>query len=139
MVHALNKGKNGEREIKDRFIAIMEAVERNCGKEGVSAEVKRNTLQSDRGGCDLVGVPLLSVEIKRCEVLDINDWWKQAERQAKEHELPVLLYRQSRRPWKCVTYGGLYLFNDTHRCVVHCSADDFFNYYAKLYLQYLHR
>lgn len=140
MVNVQDKGKRGEREIKDRFIAIMEAVERDCGKTGYSSEVKRASyMASNAGGRDIVGIPCLAVEVKRAETLELNAWWNQCERQARENELPVLLFRQSRRPWRCLTYGGLYLFNDAHRCVVQCSADDFFNYFAKLYLQILHR
>ena len=103
-----NKGKQGEREIAMLMRAIMV---RACMDAGMSREqaedcgkkIKRNTLQSDGGGYDLT-CPGLAVEVKRQETLKIKEWWQQAVEQAKDGEVPVLLWRQNRGQWRCMMY-----------------------------------
>lgn len=86
-----NKGKAGEREVADIIFYAT----------GVKAT--RNLNQARNGGHDLDGVPGISVEVKRQEKLSINTWWKQCTRQATEAGLvPVLAYRQNRKPWSFV-------------------------------------
>jgi hypothetical protein len=104
-----DKGQRGEREIVAMFVEAMEAVEKEKGVEGsaLSEMVKRNTLQSDRGGFDVANIPTLAVEVKRAEVLNVNSWWNQTLEQCKQGETPVLFYRQSRKPWRCVCMTAL--------------------------------
>src|SRR4051794_29328080 len=100
-----DKGQRGEREVKDAFIDLMGAIEAELSHVvGINArrcslDVKRNQNQSDGGGYDISGIPLLAVEVKRCETLALNEWWQQCARQARGTQLqPVLFYRASRQP-----------------------------------------
>jgi hypothetical protein len=129
---ARNKGKRGEREIADIFIELMQGIEKELWKKGYSEEVKRNTLQSDRGGYDIVGIPGLAIEVKRQEVLQLGPWWQQTLDQAKG-AMPVLIYRASRQPWRVrtITYvsvagSGVYSTSDI-------SIDDFMKAYDIYY------
>lgn len=136
-----NKGKRGEREIKDQFIEVMQEVEAALCVSGLySDEVKRNTLQSDRGGADLVGIPLLSIEIKRQETITINPWWTQTVAQANKNKaMPVLIYRQSRKPWRVVTYSVLCQPGYEARTWVRSEMDltNFIDWYKDLYRDFL--
>jgi hypothetical protein len=89
------KGKTGERE----FLNLL-------GQSlGLSESLARNLGQSHAGGADCVCIDGLAIEVKRCERLEIADWWAQADRQASSMtpcRVPVLAYRQSRRPWLVV-------------------------------------
>lgn len=44
----------------------------------------------------------LSVEIKRQETTKVDAWFKQAEEQCPDGDIPTLIYRRSRQPWKVV-------------------------------------
>ncbi len=50
---------------------------------------------------DIVGLPGVHIECKRCEQLRITDWMEQAERDAQRfHDgLPVIFHRRNRQPW----------------------------------------
>ena len=61
--------------------------------------LQRNTLQSDRGGYDIVGLEDFAIEVKRVEKLNIKKWWEQTLRQTRPGQIPVLFYRQSYKPW----------------------------------------
>lgn len=104
------KGKSGEREACKLMQAILDkAVEDSgTGKAG-SRHVQRNTLQADGGGCDLVGVPGMAIEVKRHAVLRVNSWWEQTVKQAERigGSIPVLLYRQDRGKWQARIYAKL--------------------------------
>jgi hypothetical protein len=81
MVNIRVKGQNGEREIA----ALLDSV--------------RNLDQTRDGGGDVASHGLL-VEVKRHETLSVNTWWKQACLSAdKANMIPVLAYRQNRKPW----------------------------------------
>lgn len=137
-----NKGKRGEREIKDAFVEVMEETERLLERPGVSAEVKRNTTQSDRGGFDIVGIPLLAIEVKRQEALALNTWWKQCFAQAGKLKLrPVLVYRQNRKSWRVQTYGMLCHpgFDGATWTRVDIELESFLDFYKGLYREWLIR
>lgn len=134
------KGKRGEREVKDNFIATMQGVEARMSKKGVSENVKRNTTQSDRGGDDIVGIPLISVEVKRQETLSLNTWWQQAVKQGNKLRLqPVLIYRQSRKPWRVQTFAVLCQpGRSSHLWTrVDIELSDFLSWYDALYAEWL--
>lgn len=138
--HRRTKGATAEREIKDRFRDVMAAVEEALGiKGGMSEGVKRNTLQSDRGGDDIAGVPLVSIEVKRHETPNLNAWWQQTTTQAKDRELPVLFWRKSREAWRCTTYACLTDANGNRIKYIRATfeAEQFFVYYAELYRRWL--
>jgi len=110
MIHVVNKGKTGEREVADTmnyciFLA-MEALgyPREECLAGM-ATIQRNQIQTAIGGSDLIGCFGLSVEVKRQEVLSVNTWWRQCETSAKRDGcIPVLIYRQNKKPWRVRTY-----------------------------------
>lgn len=111
-INIRQKGQNGEREVQQALEEIVRRVLVHCGQAvPEKAIVQRNQNQSAVGGSDLSNTFGLSIEIKRQEQLAINTWWKQCVTSAEESkEFPVLLYRQSRKPWKCVTWSDLPLF-----------------------------
>jgi hypothetical protein len=136
-----NKGKRGEREIKDMFIDLMDEVEKDVwAKRKYSEDVKRNTLQSDRGGCDIVGIPLLAIEVKRQEILSINTWFKQAKDQAaKLNLMPVLMFKQNRKQWRVVTYAGLSYpgYKAATWATAEVGLTDFLSWYKAVYREFL--
>lgn len=83
-----NKGANAERE----FAKLL--------GEKLGLKLERNLEQTRAGGHDLIGLPGIALEVKRCEQLAINQWWRQAVRQAGQGLIPCLAYRQNRKPWK---------------------------------------
>lgn len=104
------KGASAEREV----IKLLEPIV----KELSEGALFRNLEQVRSGGHDIVGIDWLAIEVKRCEVLAIETWWKQcveqAERKSRENEregkgkaLPVLIYRQNRKPWLVVLNGAV--------------------------------
>jgi hypothetical protein len=110
MIHVVNKGKDGEREVKDAmnycvYLAMQELghTREECLKG--MATIQRNQIQTAIGGSDLTGCFGLSIEIKRQEVLDVSAWWRQCEKSAlRDNEIPVLIYRQNKKSWRVRTY-----------------------------------
>ena len=88
------KGKRGEREVAR---IIQDVVNYVFGEN--APRIQRNTLQSDKGGFDLVGLEDFAIEVKRHEKLNVKAWWKQTVRQAGKDKIPVLFYRQNNTPW----------------------------------------
>ena len=88
------KGKRGEREVAR---IIQDVVNDVFGEN--APRIQRNTLQSDKGGFDLVGLEDFAIEVKRHEKLNVKAWWKQTVRQAGKDKIPVLFYRQNNTPW----------------------------------------
>jgi Holliday junction resolvase len=90
-----NKGATAERELAQLIY------------DELGIKLVRNLDQTRSGGSDLVGLDGWSIEAKRHEILGINKWWKQTADQAFfENNKPVLIYRQSRKPWMCVVDGN---------------------------------
>lgn len=83
-----DKGARGERELAKELY------------DRLGIELKRNLEQSRNGGYDLEGMPKFAIEVKRHEKLEIAKWWAQATEQARlANRVPVLAWRQSRKPW----------------------------------------
>jgi hypothetical protein len=131
-----NKGANGEREVKDKFIAAMRWIEAAYIPQGEfpSEAVKRNSTQSDRGGHDLLGVPGLSIEVKRQEAVSLGSWWEQCQMQAKRlGGCPTLIWRQNNRPWRVRTWGayaGQWL-------IVECDFEDWLKAWQSDYRRHI--
>lgn len=108
-INIRQKGANGERELCAEMNWIISQVMRRMGYPEdqclrAMTCVQRNQNQSAVGGNDLTNTFGLSIEVKRQEQLSINTWWAQCEEAANRNgEHPVLLYRQNRGKWKCVT------------------------------------
>lgn len=65
--------------------------------------VRRNVDQARVGGADTFDIANIAIEVKRREALSIPSWWRQTCKQAENSKrLPVLFYRQSRKPWLAV-------------------------------------
>jgi hypothetical protein len=110
MIHIVNKGKTGEREVADAmnyciYLAMTDlGYPREECLKGMCT-IQRNQIQTAIGGSDLIGCYGLSVEVKRQETLSVNTWWKQCETSAKrDNAIPVLIYRQNKKPWRVRTY-----------------------------------
>lgn len=104
-INVRQKGQTGEREIADMLNYIIYQVMKELGypeQEALKAmgTVQRNQNQSAVGGNDLTNCLGLSIEVKRQEELSVGTWWKQTVAAAERNgEVPVLMYRQNRKPW----------------------------------------
>lgn len=146
MVDIRNKGATAERAVINIFLGSITIIEDNLIKQGHNIEryskhIQRNSLQSARGGHDIHGLPLISIEVKRQETLNINAWWEQCTRQAANAGLiPVLVYRQSRKEWRVITWA---LLTDCEQqpaeqwIRAEYSFKDFMLWYEKVYTNFL--
>lgn len=106
-IRSRNKGKVGEREVCVMLRATVARAHVELGLPPV-VDIKRNLMQCAEGGYDIEGLPWLAIEVKRQERLEVERWWQQAVAQAERADrLPVLIYRQSRKKWRVVMYGGV--------------------------------
>jgi len=83
-----SKGQSGERELAGLL------------SKALGHEVVRNLDQARDGGPDVWGLPGVALEVKRQERVTLEPWWEQAVQQAHRSQVPVLAYRQSRKPWR---------------------------------------
>jgi hypothetical protein len=108
-INIRTKGSSAEREIANDLNLIIRDVMKECGYQNNQLNnhtyfAQRNQNQTAVGGKDLVNTYGYAIEVKRQEALSINTWWKQCVASAEAHgEIPVLLYKQNRKPWKCIT------------------------------------
>jgi len=56
-----------------------------CGKTGEAS--------------DLVGIPGVHIESKRCEKLSLYEAMAQAKRDSKDQDVPTVFHRRSHKPW----------------------------------------
>lgn len=89
-LHAQKKGKRGEEE-------FCEWLEKHLG-----IEVARNLKQSRGKGSDIIIDDFL-FEVKRHEILHLDDWWYQVciaqQTYKKKGLIPVVAFRQNRKKW----------------------------------------
>ena len=89
MANSRSKGKAGELELAKLL------------RDELGIEVTRNLEQTRNGGHDLMGLPMIALEVKRQEHIKLTDWWLQTKEQANiTNRIPVLAYRKSRQPWR---------------------------------------
>jgi len=92
-INSRNKGASGERQAASWLFYNLK----------LHIMPERNLEQVRSGGGDLVGVGCFCVEVKRCQVLQINKWWKQTIKSAEDRgEDPVLMYRRNTESWKFI-------------------------------------
>lgn len=63
----------------------------------------RNLEQVRSGGSDVTDIEPFFFEVKRCEVLDFDSWWRQVRVAGKESfqdPVCVVVFRQNRKPWE---------------------------------------
>jgi len=121
-INVRTKGQTGEREVIKLLQPIIDRV--YDGTRQYAPQLQRNTLQSDKGGFDIVGIETLAIEVKRCETLNLSAWWQQTLSQAGNRE-PVLIYRQSRKPWRVRMAKDI----DNLTMLVDVSIDDFLRWF----------
>ena len=138
-INIRTKGQKGEREIQ----RALEPIVRKVMSEGgyplpEKAIVQRNQNQSAVGGSDLSNTFGMCIEVKRQEQLSVNTWWNQCDAAAKRNgEVPVLLYRQNHKAWRCVMMGALALPQSqgqgglTMRVRVEISFDEFLQWFEQ--------
>jgi hypothetical protein len=140
MINIRDKGQNGEREIVDALERVNKKVLASFGMVYPNKPIcQRNQQQTAVGGCDLINTFGLSIEVKRQEALSINSWWAQTLKAAEpKREIPVLLYRQNRKKWKCVTNVFLLETIFTAKTVrAEISFDDFLAFYERIATEHL--
>lgn len=103
-INIRQKGAEGEREVARTLNHIINRTLEKLGLPQTAVDaVQRNQNQSAVGGNDLSGTFGISIEVKRQEALSVNTWWKQCcDAAARNHEVPVLIYRQNRKSWHVV-------------------------------------
>lgn len=89
MVDSRRKGKTGELELA--------AFLRAHGFDGV----RRGRQFSGLGAPDLVGIPGVHIECKRCESGSLYDWLDQAVAECNG-SVPVVMHRRTRREWVAI-------------------------------------
>lgn len=91
-INSRDKGKRGELEIAHIL-------------QGYGYDAHRGQQFSGlQGDADVVGVPLLHLEIKRVQALNLDKAMEQSIRDAREGEIPIVVHRKDRQPWR-VTLG----------------------------------
>lgn len=88
MPNSRQKGKRGELEVA-RLLRDYGYTQCRRGQQYSGAN----------GDADVVGLPGIHIEVKRRERLDLYDAISQAQRDAHEDELPVVIYRRNDCPW----------------------------------------
>lgn len=104
-INIRQKGANGERQLATDLNNIVNAL---LLKHGIPIPekpvIQRNQNQTAVGGNDLSNTFGLGIEVKRQENLNVEAWWRQCvQASERNHELPVLIYRQNNSPWRVVT------------------------------------
>lgn len=79
------------------------------GERELAAILREYGYIVERGGSmsfgevpDLVGLPGIHIEVKRCEQVRLSEWMQQAETDSKRFSdgMPVVFHRRSREPWR---------------------------------------
>jgi Holliday junction resolvase len=92
---AKQKGKRGERDLSTLLGELLYLKETQALPPWAKVFV-----DPQAHGGDIVSIPGLSIECKRQELLRVDYWWAQTLRQADNlGAVPVLAYRQNRKPW----------------------------------------
>lgn len=87
-INSKEKGKKGERE----FATL-------CRKHGFE-NARRGQQYNGLDGQDVVGLEGIHIEVKRVERLNIDEAMRQAIRDSKEGEIPIVAHRRNREEWK---------------------------------------
>lgn len=110
------KGKDAERKICTDCNTVLNILlmERNIPIPGMPTFQRRQN-QSAVGGSDIENPFKLSIEVKAQETLAVNAWWAQCLASAKQDGgMPILLYKQNNKGYRCMMYGQLYLTSTKH-------------------------
>ena len=129
-----SKGQRAERDV----IKLLQPVVNKAWAEvmGDSEEppkLQRNTLQSDEGGFDIVGLHWMALEVKHQEKLQIDKWWEQTVRQAKGKAEPILMYKQNNVKFRVRLWVNIWVHGHGAHIeeVVDVSVETFLRYFEK--------
>ena len=86
-MNSREKGKRGEREVA------------NILKEHGWDAHRGVQYKGGPDSPDVVGLPHVHIEVKRCERTDIPKWYEQSFRDAGEGEIPIVVHKKNREPW----------------------------------------
>lgn len=86
-----NKGAAGEREFS-----------KLCREYGFQAERTAQRRGKNGGEPDIIGLPGMHVEVKRCESLSLYPAMEQAKRDAKPGDIPIVAHRRNSKEWLIV-------------------------------------
>jgi len=142
-INIRTKGQSGERQVQKILNDIIAEVREDLGypaHDVIDLPFQRNQNQSAVGGADLSNPMNLEIEVKRQEALSVNSWWKQCILSAaRTGGIPILIYRQNRKPWKIMMNGNInvkggYYF-DTRVEISIAAFKEWFRIYYKWWLQ----
>lgn len=122
-----DKGARGEREVIGLLQPIVTEVYDSCGLE--VPKLQRNSLQADGGGCDIVGLDWIAIEVKWHEKEHVWEWWEQTVRQAGRTKVPLLIYRGNTRAWKVKTLGRIGIGKGARTVPVIVRLPDFLDWF----------
>lgn len=112
-----DKGARGEREFCKEIAAYL------------GENIRRQLGAARDGGPDVLIGELWAIEVKRGEVLRLNDWWRQSREQAAvANRYPALAYRANGQPWRVIVPLDVLLLGHPH------WDDDDRNFTATLYV-----
>jgi hypothetical protein len=115
-INIRQKGAEGEREVMKILNDIVQDVRVAKGLPKLATQdlpFQRNQNQTAVGGDDLTNPFKLSIEVKRQEQLSINTWWKQCLASAcRSQGYAILIFRQSRKPWRVMLSANLPINRD---------------------------
>ncbi len=126
----LMKGKRAEREVIKLLRPVLEKVYAEAGIDDIPM-LQRNTLQSDKGGYDIVGLDWLAIEVKHQESLSVNAWWKQTIDQAKPGQQATLFYRRNNVKWQVVVMTFICIGDGYMPVRATLTADDYLKYFER--------
>ena len=86
MTNSRAKGARAERELAHRLSEFGFQCRRGQQFSGIEGE-------------DVVGLPMVHIECKSVERLNLRDAMAQSERDAKEDQIPVVMHKKNRKPW----------------------------------------
>lgn len=147
-INIRQKGQEGEREIAKTLNLIIAKVRDEFNLKQYAKEdelFQRNQNQSAVGGSDLSNPLYLEIEVKRQEALSINSWWKQCVDSAdRTGGIPILIFRQNRKPWRVCILAELPLFPEcskTYKALprirAEISIDDFKRWFTEYYREWV--
>lgn len=84
-----NKGKRGERELATKLREL-----------GVNGAYRAQQYCGSNTSADLLGIPQIHAEVKRCESLSLYKAYEQAKRDSGDSgDIPTVFHRKNGKPW----------------------------------------
>lgn len=128
-INSNQKGKEGERELARLLKQYGYACRRGqqyCGAQG---------------DADVIGLPGVHIECKRVEKLDLEKAMQQAVSDARNLEIPVVMYRKNYEKWKAaimlkhlvwmISKGDWYYSGDEADAIIALPLDSFIDAYQE--------